>query len=881
MFLSIESLFSRLLSISLIISISLTPVAQVYANQQLVADNPILASVGKSYQLPMILGYKINPQNPLQIEFIVNKGSKAENYEADLMRSVNYFLASLTTPIDKIWVNLSPYESDRIIDQDLETTDMGRDLLSQDYLLKQLAASLTNPETPLGKTYWSLENSKSKIENRSDLSKIWISPDEAEVYDQNNMVVVTKASLKLESEDGRDNVLLPTITEDVNKGKNFARLRQIYNSIILAQTFKTKFINSLYKHYINQGNVNGVEIDEKTAKERIYSLYVNAFNKGAFNITKKEYDHSLNRKVKRQYFSGGIISSSIEIKTTDKQSSVVTLLSDAFSLIVGLFDKQLESIVMGNTYYNQETYKERETEAFEEYPILDNLLNTIDAKVLLVEDSVHEREFTKLYLQDTSERNHKIDEFEDGVEALEQLKMNSEYDAIITDLSMIKMDGDELIKAIREDLGLDIPIIVPTGDPEYPGLLAVADENVEIHYKPDYHKRIFPGDSEKMIDSWKHITETIINPRVAKNPIELAKQKVEQEEEAPVFDKKTFLDLVTSDKPMTILLAEDTKSMQKTLVKFLNKFKNNTVITADDGEEAYQILKERMENGESVDLIISDNKMPYMYGTVWLDKANKKLGASSIPKVIWSSTVDEDDVVEFCEENGVIAYWKEDLKLDLGTEYKVQKQAQTQSSAVIKIHDQLVVAKAIKVKSRRGINPLMQELVFESDGFKTDLDNLFARSDTDRFFLYEYTNFIDDISEDYIIRTYHEKGRSKAEMIGKNDSILGIRTTVIADLREAGVDVVALASKIMPELKVDKFLDERHVVLHKRDKIDYKAKKDKTLDGGIKMKDFRVTGMNESSLIDGLTVSPVLFENINPSLISFSEIGDAQEYLNN
>ncbi len=51
-------------------------------------------------------------------------------------------------------INLSPYEKDRIIQDNFGKTEMGRDLLSQDYLLKQITSSLMYPEEALGKKFW-------------------------------------------------------------------------------------------------------------------------------------------------------------------------------------------------------------------------------------------------------------------------------------------------------------------------------------------------------------------------------------------------------------------------------------------------------------------------------------------------------------------------------------------------------------------------------------------------------------------------------------------------------------------------------------------------------------------------------------------------------
>jgi hypothetical protein len=49
---------------------------------------------------------------------------------------------------------LSPYEKDRIIPQSFGLTEMGRDLLAEDYMLKQITASLIYPENKIGKRFW-------------------------------------------------------------------------------------------------------------------------------------------------------------------------------------------------------------------------------------------------------------------------------------------------------------------------------------------------------------------------------------------------------------------------------------------------------------------------------------------------------------------------------------------------------------------------------------------------------------------------------------------------------------------------------------------------------------------------------------------------------
>jgi hypothetical protein len=103
---------------------------------------------------PIVKGIKLDPQNPLRIEFLIDSGSSKEVARDDAAKLVRYFLAGLTVPEKDLWVNLSAFEKDRVMDDTVASTDVGRDMLGEDYLLKQLTASITHPDTELGKTYW-------------------------------------------------------------------------------------------------------------------------------------------------------------------------------------------------------------------------------------------------------------------------------------------------------------------------------------------------------------------------------------------------------------------------------------------------------------------------------------------------------------------------------------------------------------------------------------------------------------------------------------------------------------------------------------------------------------------------------------------------------
>ena len=126
------------------------------------------------YDPPVLRGIKFDTTDPLKFDFIVYEGqnhlSKAA-FKEESAKLIRFFLAGLTIPEDDLWVNLSPYEHEKIAPQEFSQTDIGKEMLAQDYLLKQLAASLTYPETEQGKKYWDAINNVG-ANNHSPVHKI-------------------------------------------------------------------------------------------------------------------------------------------------------------------------------------------------------------------------------------------------------------------------------------------------------------------------------------------------------------------------------------------------------------------------------------------------------------------------------------------------------------------------------------------------------------------------------------------------------------------------------------------------------------------------------------------------------------------------------------
>jgi hypothetical protein len=281
---------------------------------ELVLPSPTqMVQPSKAFSYPVFKGLEIDPNNPLNLAFIIDTENKGSVSKAEAQKLVNYFLAAVALPQKDLWVNLSPYEKDRVVTDELGATVLGEDLLAQDYLLKQLSSSLTDPHAELGKAYWRAcaesQISNLKFEN---LKKIWIMPDVAQVFESGNRVLVTEATLKIESESSAMKVLLPAITREVNDSERFAPIRQAYYSMILGLWFKEKLKASVFKAYIDQKNVNGIAAARPQSKEQIFDAYVESFTKGVYHTNVKTRGNG--KMAKKAYFSGGFTMSSAIIQ---------------------------------------------------------------------------------------------------------------------------------------------------------------------------------------------------------------------------------------------------------------------------------------------------------------------------------------------------------------------------------------------------------------------------------------------------------------------------------------------------------------------------------------------------------------------------------------
>ena len=282
------------------------PLAQAYSpilsiplpNQMLALSAPL--------EPIMLQGLRYDPQKPFQFEFILQQGDHPlplDQLRDKGMELVRYFMAAMTIPESELWVNLSPYEKTRIVPSELGVTRLGSDMLIQDYVLKQLASSLTFPNSKLGSDFWQkiYAQAKTRFGNTnipvSTFNKVWIVPDYAEVLIKDNTVVITDSHLKVMMEqdylaqkkancgesclpvnyikedkaqklasDVMRQVIIPILEKEVNTGSHFAALRQMFHAAVLAEWYKRNLKESLFnQYYADLHKVAGIdEVEQKS-----------------------------------------------------------------------------------------------------------------------------------------------------------------------------------------------------------------------------------------------------------------------------------------------------------------------------------------------------------------------------------------------------------------------------------------------------------------------------------------------------------------------------------------------------------------------------------------------------------------------------------------
>ena len=207
-----------------------------------------------------------------------------------------------------------------------------------------------------------------------------------------------------------------------------------------------------------------------------------------------------------------------------------------------------------------------------------NLVGVEGKRVLVIDDNYTNR----LILQKLLEYWNLVPVLAStGMEALEILSNDADFDLVLTDMQMPMMDGIELARAIKKkNISLPIILLSSLGDErnkDFPGLFNA------VLTKPIKHQVLC-----------KYILQELRHS--GSKPIVEERTEAQNEEE------------FSSQYPLRILLAEDNPINQLLATKMLNTIGYEPV-KAENGLEVLDILKT-----ETFDLILMDVQMPEMDG---------------------------------------------------------------------------------------------------------------------------------------------------------------------------------------------------------------------------------------------------------------------------
>ncbi|MBF0227664.1 MAG: response regulator [Desulfobacterales bacterium] len=228
----------------------------------------------------------------------------------------------------------------------------------------------------------------------------------------------------------------------------------------------------------------------------------------------------------------------------------------------------------------------------------------------------------------------KSDWLPSGKEALTKLQQHNSFNLILIDWRMPEIDGIEIIKIIRKDLKLDIPIILMSA---------------------------FSSELDKFKTNEMHIDGVLskpINPSSLFNAIIdlFAKKTVIEREEKTVVTKESIYK--NRLQGIKVLVAEDNLTNQDIAQAIFDKAKIPITIV-NNGEEAVFAVQK-----QNFDVVLMDIQMPVMDGYAATKKIRDNPKFSSLPIVAMTANAMKGDE-EKCINIGMNGYVSKPIKQDI------------------------------------------------------------------------------------------------------------------------------------------------------------------------------------------------------------------------
>ena len=313
----------------------------------------------------------ISSQDAGDFEFMIKatkaeESSKVVDIESAIGTALDFFFIGLTLSNSRFWVNLNPWEPERIVDEDVVITDVGRIMLEADLQMKRDFCKHENPcQSEIGEKYWSsldnkreqlvkecMNNYPGQIEDTDNVlfsaaTRHWIIPDEIIACGNGNEIYIIDATLDIYSEPvyehstfdivnqskalisedclgclseavkeyGRyameleEELVLPLVVKEINSGQDYSDLRQVYVSLALAQWYKEYAGDQhVFSDFIDSSNLIGLESEATWNSKDIWLEYVKSYKEGEYRCEKTHTYRTEEHIVTETnvYISGGV-----------------------------------------------------------------------------------------------------------------------------------------------------------------------------------------------------------------------------------------------------------------------------------------------------------------------------------------------------------------------------------------------------------------------------------------------------------------------------------------------------------------------------------------------------------------------------------------------
>ncbi|MDD1761988.1 MAG: hypothetical protein LUQ59_07105, partial [Methanothrix sp.] len=251
------------------------------------------------------------------------------------------FMTGLAVNNNKFWVNLNPWEVDRIIDEELGQSETGRIMLESDLQMKRDFSNYGNPcANETGKALWNLLDKKredlvhrcinkfpGEIKETSNIifkpvQRHWIVPDKAYAYSNGALIYIINASLTINSEPVTDHasfqvknqdigtlsrgcieelnrsaqeyaeyyrnleerMIQPYVVADINTDEKYEDLREVYAALALAQWYKSKVTprTDIFRDNLESSSTSILKSQTPWQPKDIWDKYVYSFKNGEY-----------------------------------------------------------------------------------------------------------------------------------------------------------------------------------------------------------------------------------------------------------------------------------------------------------------------------------------------------------------------------------------------------------------------------------------------------------------------------------------------------------------------------------------------------------------------------------------------------------------------